>query len=109
MSSIVEVVTSSPCIQPEAPVTSHDDSRSRPGKLIQANYILNDTGALKKKLRHETARKDPYNEGTEAKDGSNMVFLLKTSFFEHVKAQFVDDLASEENISGITNVVATKA
>ena len=32
------------------------------------NYILNDSNALKKKVKHET-RSEPYNEGIEARDG----------------------------------------
>ena len=48
------------------------------GQVVQRNYVLNDTAALKKKKRHET-RKEPYNLGMEARDGSNMVIQMKTS------------------------------
>ena len=54
------------------------------GQVVQKGYVLNDTGALKKKLRQES-RKEPFNLGVEARDGSNMVIEMKTSFFEHVK------------------------
>ena len=51
------------------------------GLVIQKNYVLNDTAALKKKMRNET-RKEPYNLGTEARNGSSMTIEMKTSFFE---------------------------
>ena len=61
------------------------------GQVIQKNYVLNDAGALRKKLRHET-REHAFNLGVEARDGSNMVVELKTSFFAHVKSNLVKDL-----------------
>ena len=64
-------------------------SKVKKGHVVQRNYFLNDSGALKKKVRHAN-RKDPCNRGTEARDGSNVVVLLKTSFFEHVKGNFVN-------------------
>ena len=36
------------------------------GRNIQKNYILNDSGVLKKKLKHED-RKEPFNMGVEAR------------------------------------------
>ena len=36
------------------------------GKVIEKNYVLNDSSALKKKKSHEK-RKEPYNMGTEAR------------------------------------------
>ena len=78
------------------------------GQVIQKNYVLNDSGALKKKLRHET-REDAFNLGVEARDGSNMVVELKTSFFEHVKSNFVNDLHLMNEIVTIDNAVASKA
>ena len=83
-------------------------SSSGKGRVIQKNYVLNDTAALKKKLRHET-RKDPFNLGTEARNGSNMVIELKTSFFEHVKAEFIKDLMTKENIKQVENALGAKA
>ena len=77
------------------------------GQIIQRNYILNDTGALKKKVRHES-RKDPFDQGTEAKDGSNVVVLCKTSFFEHIKKHFIPELIRESQITSIKNAVAAK-
>ena len=44
--------------------------------VIKRSYILNDTGALKKKIRHES-RKEPFNQGTEARDGSNIVLQFR--------------------------------
>ena len=49
------------------------------GLVVQRNYVLNDSTALKKKLRQEN-RKEPFSLGTEARDGSNMVVQMKTSF-----------------------------
>ena len=81
---------------------------SRKGRVVQRNYVLNDTAALKKKLRHET-RKDPYNMGTEARNGSNIVMELRTSFFEHVKAKFVNDLLGNDGIKHVENAQGAKA
>ena len=78
------------------------------GQVIQKSYVLNDSGALKKKVRHEN-RKDPFNLGTEARDGSNMVVLLKTSFFEHVKANFINEVEKYEGIEIVQNAVGSKA
>ena len=77
------------------------------GQIIQKNYVLNDANALKKKKRHES-RKEAYNLGTEARDGSNMVIQMKTSFFEHVKAGFIHDLVSMEGIEQIDNAIGAK-
>ena len=54
--------------------TSSDvQSRSSPIlSVLKRNYVLNDSNALKKKLKNES-RSEPYNLGTEARDGSNMV------------------------------------
>ena len=79
------------------------------GKVNQVNYTLNDTAALKKKLRHETNRKEPFTNGSDAKDGSNVVILLKTSFFEHMKMTYLKDLSVMAGITEITNALATKA
>ena len=77
------------------------------GQTIQRNYVLNDIGALKKKIRHES-RKDPYNQGTEARDGSNMVLLFKTSFFEYLKYNFINDLVKASGIDNVHNVIGAK-
>ena len=58
-----------------------EGTKVKKGQVLQRNYILNDSSALKKKKRNET-RKEAYNLGTEARDGSNMVIQVKTSFFE---------------------------
>ena len=77
------------------------------GKVIEKNYVLNDSSALKKKKRNE-CRKEPFNLGTEARDGSNMVIQMKTSFFEHVKAQFINDLLKIEDIEKVENAIGAK-
>ena len=79
------------------------------GKVNQVNYTLNDTAALKKKLRHETNRKEPFTSGNDAKDGSNVVVLLKTSFFEHMKMSYLKDLLQMDGITEIGNALGTKA
>ena len=77
------------------------------GQVIQKNYVLNDSSALKKKKRNES-KKEPYNLGTEARDGSNMVIQAKTSFFEHVKAQFIDDILNSKILKRLTMLLAPK-
>ena len=39
--------------------------KGRKGQIIQKNYVLNDSSALKKKKRSET-RKEAFNLGTES-------------------------------------------
>ena len=85
-----------------------ETSKVKKGRIIQKNYILNDSGALKKKKKHES-RKEPFNLGVEARDGSNMVIEMKTSFFEYVKASFVNALAETNGIESVENGVASKA
>ena len=48
-------------------------------------YVLNDRAALKKKMNNESNMKDPFNNGTDAKDGSNVVILMKTSFLSMLR------------------------
>ena len=83
-------------------------TKVKKGQVVHRNYFLNDSGALQKKVRHEK-RKDPFNQGTEARDGSNVVVLLKTSFFEHVKGNFVNELEKVEGIEIVENAVGAKA
>ena len=91
-------------------VQESTDSLETPvGKIIQMNYVLNDAATLKKKLRNETNRKEPYNAGADAKDGSNVVILMKTSFFEHVKSAFMKDMMNAGDIIKIGNATASKA
>ena len=47
--------------------------------------------------------------GREARDGSNMVVQMKTSFFEHVKAEFIKDLVVMDGIEKIENALGAKA
>ena len=78
------------------------------GLVVQRNYVLNDRTALKKKMGHE-GRKEPYNLGTEARDGSNMVVQMRTSFFEYVKAEYIKDLVSLDGIVQVENALGAKA
>ena len=45
------------------------------GRVIQETYVLNDMAALKKKGSNETNRKEAFNTGADARDGSNVVIL----------------------------------
>ena len=84
-------------------------ARVNQGRVIQDIYVLNDAAALKKKMRNEMDRREPFDSGANAKDGSNVVVLMKTSFFEYLKSAFMQDLIEREEISEIGNAVATKA
>ena len=74
----------------------------------QRNYVLNDVGALKKKITHEK-RLSNYTIWKEAKDCSNVVIQMRASFFEFVKACFIEELESNPNITSIENAERAKA
>ena len=75
--------------------------------IQKRNYILNESNALKKKLKHEN-RNEPFNSGTEARDGSNVVLLMRTSFFEHTKSQFIKDITKNADIVNVDNALGSK-
>ena len=52
----VSDVVEAPATQEQEVVQGNQQSR---GRVIQENYVLNDTAALKKKVRNETSRKEP--------------------------------------------------
>ena len=84
---------------------------SRPealSKVIHKNYILDDIGALKKKIRHEN-QSEAFDMGTDAANGSNVVILLRTSFFEYVKNEYISELARMKGITGIQNAMGARA
>ena len=64
---------------------------------MQRNYVLNDVGSLKKKLKHEN-KKNEIVIGKEAKDGSNITVPMRASFFEFVKANFIQEIENDDNI-----------
>ena len=68
----------------KAPSSKIQDTRS--GKVIQRNYVLNDSEAIKKKIQAERRVKDMTSK--EAKDGSNVNIALKASLFEVIKSVF---------------------
>ena len=107
----VPEITFSPSEEEQTlPVVQDDQNCSKKkGRVIQKNYVLNDTSALKKKVRNETSRKEAFNYGTDSKDGSNVVILMKTSFFEHMKACFIQDLRQMDGIIEIDNAIGSKA
>ena len=78
------------------------------GKVVQRNYVLNDAAAMKKKLKNEMTRKEPYDMGADAKDGSNVVLFLKTSLFEYVKSQMMQDMLKKVDVKKIDNAVGVK-
>ena len=80
---------------------------SMKGQVTYRNYVLNDSSALKKKKRNET-RKEAFNLGTEARDGSNMVIQMKTTFFEHVKSKFIEDMLKHKDIVKVENALGSK-
>ena len=61
-----------------------ETNKVKKGQVIQRNYVLSDTGALKKKMRHES-RNEPFNLGVEARDGSNMVIEMKHHFSNRLR------------------------
>ena len=74
---IVENAPENPTAKKQGNEAAAATAKVKKGLTVQKNYVLNDTSALKKKMRHE-GRKEPYNLGTEARDGSNMVIEMKT-------------------------------
>ena len=75
--------------------------------VLKRGYVLNDSNALKKKLKHES-RSEPFNVGAEAKDGSNVVIEMKTSFFEYTKSNFINSLQQNPEINSVKNAVGAK-
>ena len=82
--------------------------KKKTGKVIQRNYVLNDVGALKKKMKHES-RKLEFEIGKEAKDGSNIMFPMKASFFEFVKLYMINELEDNDDIISVENAEGAKA
>ena len=80
----------------------------RKASVKQRNYILNDVGALKKKLKAE-GKKHEVSIGKEAKDASNITVPMKASFFEFVKAHFINDMLDNVNILKVDNAEGVKA
>ena len=70
----------------DSEVSSKDDQKR--GKVVQRNYVLNDIGALRKKMSHEK-RKHDFIISKEGKDGSNVILQMRASFFEFTKAKFI--------------------
>ena len=92
-------------------VSNHEEAgintTTMKGQVIHKNYVLNDSSALKKKKRNET-RKEAFNLGIEARDGSNMVVQMRTSFFEHVKSKFIEDMLNHKDIEKVENALGAK-
>ena len=78
------------------------ETNVRKGIVKQRNYMLNDVTALKKKMKVE-GKKHEVSIGKEAKDSSNITIPMKASFFEFVKANFINDLADNNNIVKVDN------
>ena len=112
----IDIVVSTEAVTDDDPVLMEKQQQEveqvnhlKKGRVIQETYILNDTAALKKKVRWENGRKEPFNTGADAKDGSNVVVLMKTSFFEYVKSWYMQDLIKMDGVTSIENAVGTKA
>ena len=80
----------------------------RKGKVVQKNYVMNDLGALRKKLKHE-GRKKEYILAKEGKDGCNAVIQMKASFFDFTKAKFIEEIQASQDIDDVKNALAAKA
>ena len=78
--------------------------KDKKGNVIQRNYLLTDSNALKKKVKHET-QNEPFNLGT---DGSNMVIEMNISFFEQFKGLFINDLVGMDDIVKVDNAPGSK-
>ena len=89
-------------------VPVHIEEEHSKSFIKQKNYILNDIAALKKKLLHEKRKIDIQIE-KEAKDFSNVVMPMRASFFEHVKAHFIQDLMVKQGITSVDNAKGAKA
>ena len=87
-------------------VSSKDERRK--GTVTLRNYVMNDLGALRKKLKHE-GRKHDFMISNEAKDCSNTVIQMKTSFFEFTKAKFIEEILQNDDIESVQNAEAAKA
>ena len=94
------------CVKDPIDVSSKDDKRK--GTVIQRSYVMNDLGALRKKLKHE-GRKQDFMISNEARDASNTVIQMKTSFFEFTKAKFTEEILQLEDIVTVNNAEAAKA
>ena len=75
--------------------------------IQKRNYVLNDVNALKKKVKHES-RTEPFTSGNDARDGSNVVIAMKTSFFEYTKSKFLNDLLENPGIVKVDNALGSK-
>ena len=93
----------------EGNVVVTEEVTKKKGKVVQRNYVMNDVGALRKKLGHETRRKQEFIIAKEAKDGSNIILQMKASFFEFIKAKFIEDLQQNGDIGEIENAEAARA
>ena len=75
--------------------------------MKKRQYVLNDSGALKKKLKHED-RKFDVSISKEAKDLSNVTVEMKASFFEFAKTHFLQELSENPNIIEVINAEGVK-
>ena len=82
--------------------------KKKTGIVKQRNYVLNDVGALKKKLKHEN-KKQEIVIGKEARDGSNVTVPMRASFFEFVKFNFIQEIENNDAIVKIENAEGVKA
>ena len=82
--------------------------KKKTGIVKQRNYVLNDVGALKKKLKHEN-KKQEIVIGKEARDGSNVTVPMRASFFEFVKFNFIQEIENNDDIVKIENAEGVKA
>ena len=75
--------------------------------VVLQSYVLNDLKALEKKWNLRNG--EPINVSDEAKDGSNICVVLKTSLFEAVKNNLLQVIKTDPDIEKAEITRTTKA
>ena len=88
-----------------APVNKEGSPGGIKAVTVHRPYLLNDIGALRKKLAQES-NKEPFSHGKEAKDGSNFSIQMRASVFEMVKEGFIKDIHKNGQIKKVRDGIA---
>ena len=67
---VIEIEKNQPVVDQISEIANQDARKK--GKIVQKNYVMNDLGALRKKLKHEGRQKE-FILAKEASDGSNAI------------------------------------
>ena len=109
VSDIIQVVSNAGPVRQDSPnVPETLTTTPNSGSTKQRNYVLNDVGALKKKMAQEKRAEDIIIS-KEAKNFSNVIIHMRASFFEFVKANFIHELEQSPSIVNIQNAEGVKA